>query len=309
MTLFAAALLGAATGCTSTPALPPKAAELNALGVEALEKGDLETADARFALALEYSPRFVEALTNRGLLELQRGNFTKARQLLARARRINPDIAQPHHGLGVLAERERRPDEASEYYREALRVDPGFAPARANLARLLFDAGLLEHAREEWKKLVEVDLDHPDGCAGLAETLIRLERVGEADAAVAQGLLRFPSQPQLSILKARLRLRHGEYDTAVRLLEPLAGANDDVAAAALGWIATAELARGRPRHAVGAAERAVQMAPGDPVATYALAMALAELEDPGARAWIERALVIAPGDAALERARVRITGR
>jgi Flp pilus assembly protein TadD len=111
--------------------------------------GDLEAANARFSLALEHAPHFVEALTNQGLVELERGNTARARQLFERARRLNPDVAQPHHALGVLAEQEQRRDEAAARYREALAVDPGFAPARANLARLLFEGGRLEEAREQ----------------------------------------------------------------------------------------------------------------------------------------------------------------
>src|SRR6187551_2674507 len=155
--------------CSGSPPLPAKAAELNRAGAEALVQGDLETADARFTLALEYSPRFVEALVNQGLVELQRGNFDRASELIMRARRLNPDVAQPHHALGVLAERQARPDEASRHYYAALEVDPGFAPARANLARLLFDAGMLEEALIQYKRLAEADPDGVDGAIGQAE--------------------------------------------------------------------------------------------------------------------------------------------
>src|SRR5262245_34414977 len=124
--LCVAALLSVA--CTGTAPLAPKAVTLNQAGSEALAQGNLETAEARFALALEYHPRFVEALTNLGLVEMQRGNLTRAKILFERARRINSDLAQPHHALGVLAERERRPDVAAGHYRDALRVNPGFGP-------------------------------------------------------------------------------------------------------------------------------------------------------------------------------------
>ena len=42
--------------CKSAVPLPEKALALNSSGIEALGRGDLETADARFSLALEYSP-------------------------------------------------------------------------------------------------------------------------------------------------------------------------------------------------------------------------------------------------------------
>ena len=68
--------------CSGTTPLPAKAAELNRAGAHALAEGDLTTAEARFALALEYHPKFVEALTNLGLVEMQRGNLARARLLM-----------------------------------------------------------------------------------------------------------------------------------------------------------------------------------------------------------------------------------
>jgi tetratricopeptide (TPR) repeat protein len=281
-------LLVLVIGCAGAAPLPPRALELNEAGARALAEGNLETADARLSLALEYSPHFVDALVNLGLVECQRGNFTRARQLLLRARRINADVAQPHHALGVLAERERRPDRASEHYRDALRVDPGFAPARANLGRLEFDAGQLEAAYVTFKKLVEVAPDQSDGYVGLAETLIRLDRLEEALGVTREASARFPEDPGLALLTAREELRAGRVEASVALLLPLAAQHDDFAAAALGWLATAELARGKPRRAVGAAERALSLDPEQPVAIRALATALAQLDDPAAAAWAER---------------------
>src|SRR4051812_49426977 len=101
--ILAAFMVPLATGCAGTAPLAKKAVALKHAWAEAMAKGALETAEARFALALEYPPQFVEALTNLGLLEMQRGNLARARLELERARRINPDLAQPHHGLGVLA--------------------------------------------------------------------------------------------------------------------------------------------------------------------------------------------------------------
>jgi len=276
-------------GCAGTAPLPPQAVALNRAGAEALARGDLETADARLSLALEYSPRFVEALVNQGLLELQRGNFERARELLMRARRLNADVAQPHHALGILAERQARPDEASRHYYEALAVDPGFAPARANLARLLFDASMLDEALIQFKRLSEVAPDSPEAAQGLAETLLRLGRVDEAEAVTRNARARFPDSPELTVLAARSLLRQGNIARAVELLSPLGYGRDDVAANALGWLATAELLRGQPRQAIGAAKRALELEPSSPVATYAMAQALEALGDPAAIAWQRRA--------------------
>ena len=284
-----------AFACTGTAPLPPKALALNEAGVAALAAGDLETADARFSLALEYNPNFVDALTNQGLVELQRGNFERARQLLTRARRLNPDVAQPHHALGVLAERERRPDLASGNYYEALRIDPGFAPSRANLAHLLYNGGLYEDALLQFKRLVEVAPDVTAAHVGLAATLLHVERVAEATAVINHALAAAPDDPELSILVARLEIRRGELDAAIARLSPLTHARSDLAVHALAWLAAAELARGRPHEAVSAAERAIALAPDDALASYALGVSLKKLGDASAQRWLERASALSPG--------------
>ncbi|MEP7051052.1 MAG: tetratricopeptide repeat protein, partial [Pseudomonadota bacterium] len=247
-----------------------------------------------FSLALEYNPSFVDALTNQGLVELQRGNFERARKLFTRARRLNPDVAQPHHALGVLAERERRPDLASENYYEALRVDPGFAPSRSNLAHLLYDGGLYEDALVQFKRLVEVSPDDPEAFAGLAGTLLHLERVGEASAVLESALAAAPDNPELIVLAARLEIRRGEFDAAITRLLPLASGRTDVAVNALSWLSAAELARDRPREAVGAAERALALAPDSALASYTLGLSLKKLGDPGAKRWLARAQALSP---------------
>lgn len=269
--LLSVALLVA--GCAGQAPLPSRALELNHAGARALAEGDLETADARLSVALEYSPHFVEALVNLGLVEVQRGNFARARTLLERARRLNPDVAQVHHALGVLAEHERRPDRASIHYREALAVDPGFFAARANLGRLLFDAGYFEDARVTFKKLVEVAPDAAAGHSGLAESLIRLGRHAEAESAIERAARNFPDEPAITLLRARSLLRRGEYERAQALLTPLAERRDELSARALAWLGALELARGRPELAASAARRALGLDPDDGLAQHVLSRA------------------------------------
>jgi len=270
-------------GCTSRPPLPPQAVAQNDQGIEALATGDLETAGARFRLALEYNPRFVEALCNLGLVELELGNLKRARQLLMRASRVNEDIAQPHHGLGVLAEREGHVAEASRHYRAALAVDPGFMAARLNLARLLFNAGLLYEAKLEYEKLVQLEPRLPQAAAGLAETLLRLGRRAEAETMVVEALERFPDSVELGLLQARIDLKHARLEVAMLRLVQLTEARDEFSAEAFAWLAVAELARRRPRHAIGAAKRALELDGDSRVARHAMFVALEALEDPRSR--------------------------
>jgi len=260
--------------CASTVRLPQKAIEINAAGARALLRGDLSAAEACFSVALEYSPRFVEAWVNLGYVELRRGNFDQARRDFARARSINQDIPAPHHALGLLAEKDGRGEEAEKSYRAALKVDPGFAPARANLARRLFARGQYEDAREQFQRLEHVAPDSVDGWAGEAEALLQLGREAEADDVVARARERFGDAPALMLLLGRERLVRGEWDEAEALLAPLVGDADRArACAALAWIAVSRVGRGDGAGALAAARAALAIDRDDETARYALRLA------------------------------------
>ncbi len=290
-TLSTAAFLGA---CRGAAPLPAPALALNDAGVEALQAGELDAASTRFALALEYSPRFVEALVNQALVEEERGNFSRAQQLLERARRLNPDVAQPHHGLGVLAERRLLPSEAAEHYRAALAVEPGFVPSRTNLARLLFSAGYFEHAREQFELALAAAPEDLGGLVGLTECLLRLGRAAEADATLERARDAHPEAPEVILLAARQALRLRHIAEARALLVPLVGAQDTNAVAALGWLGVAELIDGRPRYAVGAGRQALQLAPRDSLATWVVTVGLETLGDHQAASWRARLRSLPP---------------
>jgi tetratricopeptide (TPR) repeat protein len=266
-----ALLLAFAGGCSTIPPLPPKALELNSNGAAALAAGDLTTAEARFAVALEYSPRFTEAWVNLGYVELRRGNLGQARKHFVKARDLNPDLPAPHHALGLLADKREMGKEAEGHYRQALKVDPAFVPSRANLARRLFQRGAFEEAREQFLRLTQVEPDAIAGYLGLAECLLRLDREAEADDVIARGRVRFGETPELSMLVARQLLRRDAFEEAETVLAPL---TDDAdrrrASAAWSWIGVARLARSDREGALTAAREAVAIDPSNAIAAELL---------------------------------------
>jgi Flp pilus assembly protein TadD len=260
--------------CAPSVPLPQRAIEMNAVGARALAAGDLSVAEASLSVALEYSPRFVEAWVNLGYVELRRGNFEEARRDLVKARDLNPDIPAPHHGLGLVADKRGRGAEAEEHYRAALAVDPGFAPARANLARRLYARGQYEDAREQFERLVQVAPGDPAAWAGRAEALIELGRRAEAAAVVAEGRERTGDAPVLMLLVARELLFRSEWSEAEAVLAPIVGSNDRMlAGAALAWMAVGRAATGDRAGAAQAAAAALAIDRDDAVAAYALRLA------------------------------------
>jgi tetratricopeptide (TPR) repeat protein len=263
----------ALAACTAQPPLPAKAIELNAEGGRALAQGNLAVAEARLAVALEYSPRFVEAWVNLGQVELRRGNFEQARRDLQRAIDLNQDIPAPHHALGLLAESEGRGEDAERHYREALKVDPGFAPARANLARQLFSRRQYENAREQYSRLVAVAPGEIEGWSGEVEALLALGRMSEAHAFLARAKERFGEVGPIVLLEARDNLERGDWRNAEAALASVASGDDRArAASAWGWIAVARLGLGDLDGAVQAAQASLAIDSDEPVARYALRM-------------------------------------
>jgi len=254
-------------GCASVPPLPPKALELNQNGAAALAAGDLATAEARFGLALEYSPRFTEAWVNMGYVELRRGDLAQARKDFVKARELNPDLPAPHHALGLLADQRGLGKEAEAHYKQALKVDPGFVPSRENLARRLFERGAFDEAREQYLRLTQVEPEARQGHVGLAECLFRLDREAEALDVVGRARARFGDVPEVLLLVARLELRGDAFAEAEATLAPLTHDGDPSrAAAAWAWIGVARSARGDARGAAAAAKESLALDPRNGIA-------------------------------------------
>ena len=268
------ACIASLVACTHPAPLPPKALELNRSGAAALAAGDLVTAEARLAVALEYNPRFTEAWVNLGLVELRRGNFEVAKKYLVRARELNPDLPAPHHALGLLADKQGRRDEAEEHYRDALAVDPGFAAARVNLGRRLFERGAYDDAREQFLRLAEVAPEMLEAWTGLVESLLRLRRDAEADETLERARDAFGDRPPLVLLDARQMIRRGAHAQAEGRLVPVTRDEERARAAeAWAWIAVARLGQENAHGAALAADEALRLDDAQPVARYALSVA------------------------------------
>ncbi len=263
--------MAALAGCSTNPPLPPRAAELNRDGAVALASGDLATASSRLALALEYSPRFVEAWVNLGLVELRRGNLDLAYAHLKTARDLNPDLPAPHHALGLLFDQRDLGRQAEEHYRMAIKVDPGFPAARANLGRRLYQRGAFDDAREQFARLTELEPGDALAWTGLVEALLRLGREGEADDALARARERVGDRPEIALLVGRQLLRRGAFDDAEAVLAPLTG-DADHARQGLAWafVGVARAGRGDCAAARSAARQALLVDRTDPVAAVVL---------------------------------------
>lgn len=263
-------LLSCALGCAPRGPIHPNALELNRLGAQALAQGDLDTAAARLSLAVEYHPLFVEAWINLGLLELARGDVALAEKRFRRAVAIDKDAAGAWVGLGVVAEKKRDDAEAERCYRAALAIDPGLAEPRADLARLLVQRGALDEARDQLRRLIEVQADDPAGWVALAEVLWRMDRDPEASAVVDEAVARLGDRPETQLLLARRDLRAGELHEAIVRFEELTKTPGAIGRTAGGWLAAARLELGDREGAIAAARAVLARDPEDALALHVM---------------------------------------
>ena len=167
------------------PAVTPAPDALTARGMQAHQRGDIDSAERDYRAALAASPDHATALHYLGVIQYQRNRVADALPLLERAVALVPDEPEFHNNLGlalIAADRndegvasyrkalERKPDlatawnnlglglqasnavpEAVSAFREALRLNPDFAQAHWNLALALLLAGQYEEGWREYE--------------------------------------------------------------------------------------------------------------------------------------------------------------
>jgi len=215
-----------AAGCATAPRpLQPRALALQAAGVEALGRGELDRAAGHFALALEYEPRLGEAENGLGLVALRRGEWARAEERFHAALALNEDLAEAHLNLAnVLLHRDEEALALIEA-RAALAIDPGYADARLLTAELLLRVGKLDDARWELEKLCAAAPDRADAHAANALVLARLGRTSAAEDEARRALEIDADLPAAHRARAEILRRAGDLDAAARELDVVVASN------------------------------------------------------------------------------------
>src|SRR4051812_48197987 len=98
-------LLGAsalAAGDKTAAPIHPRAIEHNNYCTQYIASNELEKAETRCNLALEFNPDYPEPTCNLGLIALKRGQMDKAKEFFIKAIRLNQDFAEAHNDLGYV---------------------------------------------------------------------------------------------------------------------------------------------------------------------------------------------------------------
>lgn len=182
-TLAALCALLCAAGCKTAAPIHPRAAEHNAACAEYLAQGDLDRAETRCNLALEFNPDYPEPFNNKGVIAIRRNDLPAAKELFVKAIRLNQDFAEAHNGLGFVFLHEGSFGKAHDEFQRALKVNPDYVEARYNLALTYLRMKKYADARKSYAALIETNAQLPDPHHDLC--VLDIED-GDPNAAVAE---------------------------------------------------------------------------------------------------------------------------
>ena len=121
------------------------------------DRGDSDTAEHLFRLAVELEPRMAAALTNLGNLVYRQGELHEARGLYERALEHDPSQPEARYNLANLLEDLGETDLAIAELRRVCAAAPEFADAHYNLGIMLAHVGGATQARQCLERYLELD--------------------------------------------------------------------------------------------------------------------------------------------------------
>ncbi len=166
--------------CSHAPPIHPRAVENNTICAQYLVQGDLTKAETYCDLALEFSPHYAEAWTNKGLIAFKRGNTGEAKDDLIKAIRYNQELAQAYNTLGYIYLKEGAFGRAHDNFQRALKVNPEMTEARYNLSLAYIGLKKPDEAKKELRTLIAVAPNLADPHNTLGTVLAQEHALDEA---------------------------------------------------------------------------------------------------------------------------------
>ncbi|HEY0476581.1 MAG TPA: tetratricopeptide repeat protein [Kofleriaceae bacterium] len=121
------------------------------------DRGDSDTAEHLFRLAVELEPHMAAALTNLGNLVYRQGELHEARSLYERALEHDPAQPEARYNLANLLEDLGETELAIAELRRVCAAAPEFADAHYNLGIMLAQVGGTTQARQCLERYLELD--------------------------------------------------------------------------------------------------------------------------------------------------------
>lgn len=155
-----------------SPFDPADAAAVFKSAAEALNAGDLKTAEGKFRALLARFPDHAETFDLLGVVCARTGKIAEAATLMARAVELAPNDARAlNNYANVLTSLERR-EEAVALYRRALAGRPNDAQIYNNMGSALYRLGRLDEAEAAYLRAVELKGDYAEAWSNYGNVLL-----------------------------------------------------------------------------------------------------------------------------------------
>ena len=200
-----------------------------------------------------------------GLAALQQKNPVAAEQMFRTALTApGDDDAEALNFLGIALQQQKRLKAARTSFRQAMDADPQWADPVYNVAEALADDGRIDEATEQYERCVTLEPDHPIAWRRLLEIHARAGNLAGAATAGLQALRIAPDDDELALVVGRVMAADPTRlpDVLPLLRQAAAGLPENLEAQVLLYKA-ASIAK-ESAVAVAAADRAAELAPGDP---------------------------------------------
>ncbi|HEX6840444.1 MAG TPA: tetratricopeptide repeat protein, partial [Stellaceae bacterium] len=189
-------------------------------GAQALrEAGRLGDADALLATATERFPNDPGVRIEHAALASRRREWLEAAGRWDQVRARFPDHPASYTGAAQALREQRRFAEAGAVLEEALQRFPGDPGVRSEYAWLAQIAGDWPEATRRWQEMRERHPDHAVGYTSGAVSLREQRRFDEAEALLAEALVRFPGERVPLVEHAWLATSRRDWALAARRWE------------------------------------------------------------------------------------------
>lgn len=212
-------------------------------GIDLAQSGNLPAAETELRRAEQLDPHNAEVLGNLGTVLAMEGKLEESTPILKEAARLNPQALVLRQYLAANLWQLHKPAEARTQLQIILKAEPQNTQAVFLLGMVSADLKDYATAARLLASVPDLVRPHPESVAALALSQYRIGAKAEARKTLGT-LLEHADDVRAAILGARMASEAGDYEEALRLLEPVEDSNPGFPGLAYN-IALAEYQAGR----------------------------------------------------------------
>jgi Tfp pilus assembly protein PilF len=183
-----------------------------------LMRGELQTAEKYFRLAVEADDSHSLAFNNLGVVLLQQGKIAEAQKAFEMAVKADPQNTMPLNNLAEVLLEAGNLKMSAEYLVRSLKLQPDNRRALLLLAQIYDLTDMAEHQIQVWDALVKTTDGSLESRLMLASAYLKEGLCEQAERVLTEILNKTPDWPPAMLQMARLRTKQQRYAEAERLL-------------------------------------------------------------------------------------------